>query len=720
MEEKDTTYSDTEDLESESDWGFGITGGAGRDPDRSDVPRKTDKPSSGIPFSVLADAPGNIVDRARRPLTEKPTPTVVSHSTSKPEPVKVKKPKPDKTPISNPKPVHAIGDPVPASVSSFVDSLDPDPDKNPALVPAPSPVSDPGDPGIMPDGHPPTPRPPTYRYTTDATKPERHSREFFRYLSGLPPWALRRCMLYVYRLSPVITIPPGSKKAIAIIPGEDVTELTPDVILRTHGAGDYNLMFNDQTSKTNGRNTLAECKLVTERDMENHPPIIQNMAWVNWHDPANKWYVDYLVKSRIAVPDTGLPVLEAIWRNSEQNQLQSDTKEEEDDMAQAAAITEITKEILLQNRELSAQAAASNRNRADNQQQGRTSAGELTEVTNIIAGMAKQTMDVIASAREIQASTAMGGMSLKDVLELANAGKKDDNLVVAVLQDQMREMRQERAHERALELERAKAVPQTQAQAQAQSAQSPLDQLSQLAKIKESLAGLFPEASGSTGGGNVWVELLKPALPALLKVAGAVIMQMQQPQAAATPIASMPNPQQPLLPGTPQQYVTAPQAGQQGVQVTTAAPQPFSLSQGQPGPVQTDPGPIEQILEDDSVTDLRMRVAQLAPYMPTVGPWIVKAMVQGQTGHEFAQQFINIQNRHIYESLVGMGADAIHGACSQEPTTASVYMHCPDEFSLFIMEFVSGPDAATADTAEEEPEGDGENVKEGGPAKRVN
>lgn len=133
-----------------------------------------------------------------------------------------------------------------------------------------------------------------FRKPFQKLKPE----TFWEFLQQYPDW--EACAVYVYRLWPVIDRRlSGHKEKYIDVLSEKVTEID---LLRKHGSGKYQLMFND-SNKPKGLVNVASCKVELNDPM--FEPVVPLEEVVEGAD-ANKSYIDGL-RARGKWKDTSMP-----------------------------------------------------------------------------------------------------------------------------------------------------------------------------------------------------------------------------------------------------------------------------------------------------------------------------------------------------------------------------------------------------------------------------
>jgi hypothetical protein len=140
------------------------------------------------------------------------------------------------------------------------------------------------DPEILDEEEPPAtqpgfPRPPGMNLAPEA---------FFAYLQKLRESDWARCIIYVYRLWPLIRRPPKQKNIDKISRPIDLHYL-----LKLHGSGDYRLLINDRDIKGTHK-TL--CQTVV-RVRDEHYPTRLNLEDLVTEDPINKPFVEEMIRA---------------------------------------------------------------------------------------------------------------------------------------------------------------------------------------------------------------------------------------------------------------------------------------------------------------------------------------------------------------------------------------------------------------------------------------
>lgn len=592
------------------------------------------------------------------------------------------------------------------------------------------------------------PKPPVFRFHAGASKEEHKPGAFWEYARSLPDEVKRRVMVYVYRNLPALNLPKG-ERAVAIITGEEIgavegNEFSESSVLSRLGSGDYYLMLNDQGVKTGGKNTLCVC-LLSLRDMENHPPIIEDITKVVWHDPANRWYVDWLVRSNIAVPGTGIPALEMVWQRH-QNKLEEQTHDEDerqelDDMAEVkatntladmlqstqATLIEMVKEKGRENQRPVAVPVATPPAPPNPQQQ----VDALKQMGDMVVGMAeKLAKSAGESSPQANPNSGVGVMEVVNLAkELAGLNRGDGGGQIELLREELAHARKEHTEMMKLLFSKTEAQPQTQAQPQAAAAPKTLvEQLAELNTVRELVAGF-----GGGGGGedavekvarvatssNPWVEVAKSLAPAVLPILGnlmQLLSQQGQPQGQGQGQGMQPQyPQQ-----YPQQYppqYAPPQIPQPTNPNPMGMPNP-NLNPNSVGmPQIVNPNTGELLTPEEQEMQFAIKHV-INSYMPVLGPAIIRATMDDMPGWEFARQFKSMYGDAAYAQVVQLGGDVVLEVIKAAPSTAAAFSAKPDIFARFVGEFLNPEVAEAADAAanggEDEGEDDGEDDNEVG------
>jgi hypothetical protein len=124
---------------------------------------------------------------------------------------------------------------------------------------------------------------------------------FWEFIQQYPDW--EACAIYVYRLWPVIDRRlSGHKEKYIDVLSEKITEID---LLRKHGSGKYQLMFND-SNKPKGLVNVASCKVELNDPM--FEPVVPLEEVVEGAD-ANKSYIDGL-RARGTWKDASMPAID--------------------------------------------------------------------------------------------------------------------------------------------------------------------------------------------------------------------------------------------------------------------------------------------------------------------------------------------------------------------------------------------------------------------------
>lgn len=182
-----------------------------------------------------------------------------------------------------------------------------------------------------------------------------------------------------------------------------------------------------------------------------------------------------------------------------------------------------------------------------------------------------------------------------------------------------------------------------------------IDPLEAYAKVAEVIEARATRQSSSAGNGTDWGGMILGffnALPQLIQ--GFMMMRAMAPQPAAQPVA-------PAAPPVPYS--------------------PFDLA-GVPMPG----------------TDLNTVLLDLKPFL-------MKAIVQGQTGDEFASGLVTFHGEQRYQQLASFGMEGLIGALKAQPDLWGILSQFEAQVRQFIQEFL---DYGKAEPAEaEEPQHDG-------------
>jgi hypothetical protein len=573
--------------------------------------------------------------------------------------------------------------------------------------------------GLAPDGHPHTPQPPGKTFTYDAAKPERNTSRWFEYMRDLCThhrYALPRITVYVYRKWPVVDLPHGSRSLK--IMGEDWDLFSSDDVMRRFGSGMYRVMVNDQLVKQTDNKTNTICNAMIDcRDMDNFPPIIDNMATaVNWADPANKTYIEYLVRSRVQVKGSGVPALETIPGNNNGGNNPYGDEEGEEDMA--AVVEKMFDKVMEQNERLM--------DKADQPAVPVAVPVPVAPSSDAIAPLTNAFVELVKNQSN-------NGLRMSDVMEVLRTvhPPQQDNMapVIDMLTKQMMAA-QEQSNKLMLMLLAPKPEP-APAPAQAAVTVTPQSALKDALSITQTIKDAVAEYAGSEVGnaaapaGGPWAAVINAAVANLPAVLGLLTRLVSMPQQVPGQIPGggmqgapgmhggmygpVPEPDQPnpyytnlppqVIPGQVVQMPTGTAPGtSQGVQggpVVQMPPQGFPVPQGPPQapypthqqyPPQNQTQPLNQNQNTGGQDPMFMR-AVIMQAMDQFGPVILRSIMAGTHGSDFAEEVRRDAGEDGYRTITSLGVEGVMGILAEHPSTSGAVAADPGSVREFVDQF---------------------------------
>jgi hypothetical protein len=480
---------------------------------------------------------------------------------------------------------------------------------------------------------------------------------------------------------------PSASMQIAKIPGgQPITDL--DQVLHQWGGGDYIIRLNTD-------HTIAHCTITGLRDND-HPPVIPDLNCLVMDDPANRSYIEMLRMRGVKLP-------------GEQRQ------EDEQDMAQVAALETMGRAVeslsdkLIEQSERSVERASEARPSpppdagAQAQLKGMEVVTEAAKISNqMIQGAAN-------SAREMQAKTGDPMATLDKAADLINKLRGSEREVAPVAaidpmdtlnkaadlltklrgsdkpavedtttkllmqqlmtrQEELQKQLFQVQNERILFAEKL-ASEKAAAPVPPAAAESSLAKMIREYKDLRELINPEGEAEPSPKTGNKLVDLLPSLIQGGLLLASVIGNAIFNARTQGPPVPP-PQPQPGLA---PELAAAAVAAG-----AINPAPEPA-------------PGSNPALNEADRYT---MMLRQLE------GP-LMTSLSEGQSGDEFAETLIRWAGRIPYDSLKGMGKDAILSLLQTYPPIWMQVTQIPTRFNQFLDEFLDYDEIMAAEEAGE-------------------
>lgn len=542
------------------------------------------------------------------------------------------------------------------------------------------------------DKPPPAIVAPHFKYGWDSPAGRRPN-DFFAWSRSLTGDQKQRLLLYGYRLYPVgrslTRGKDGKERAttqIFKVAGEDIyADL--EAFKRQWGSGDYMLLLNEQVHQ---HKTVARCQIrITE--MQEYPPVIPDLGWLDLSIPANKSFIDSLRLRGVEIP--GDPERR---RDHEQ--------EEADEMANTQAVEALTGTV----DRLTERVIKSAEERA--QQERPAAVGSTIEgqaQVKVVEIMSKAALDSIELVRDSMKANDRPRTSpvaeLKEIVEVvrdvatAIRPEKDSSpgLLMGLFQTAMgreAELNQklqtlQAAQIASLEarMERLLARQETaQAHPAPAANQGLLGQLKEMSLVKDALRdflGLEEEEGPAARGPRApsLLESLVAQAPAILQGLGSLASSA----AAAWHNAAVARTGQ----GTPI-----------AVPVLIAEPE-VPQAELPPGAAATPAESPEEIQRRTQQAQLKAMQTALRELEEPLN----KALEEGQTGDQFAENLIGYKNRLAYEQIRELGREMIVILVqSYLPKVWETILRAPQHFETFISEFLNADELIAKREAEEE------------------
>jgi hypothetical protein len=433
----------------------------------------------------------------------------------------------------------------------------------------------------------PMPRPPFAVFKNDSTNPGQRSKAFYNWWNGLPAWAKDRCLLYVYRLWPILKVMDEEYKAehkeassIDKISGSEPLQDDLD-LLNKYGAGSY-LMYLSESPKTTTSTPLATVWVVNlgQGRLLDNPPTDRRISDPERHldmdNPGNKSYIEFL-RMRGKLPE------QQIKEKAEAEMATVQTIERMADSNKELMHEVIT--MAKESRKESAPATDALKNALDVVTDGAKRSNEMLH-------------DTITSIQELRKGGGESGASLEVMMRMAmeiaeklsSKGAADPGTMeeIRALRAQVTEMQNARiaSLERRLE-EKATAVT-APATSQFGTIKEGINAFKEMKSLVDDISGRGSggdEGDGIAPGGPAWLKTAASLAPHVSSVAGTIrdiwaMWQMGQ--------GRMPMPAQPVTPQPQpfQQPAPQPHPGPMLVQ-----PNPQHNPPAQPGMAGTPPQP---------------------------------------------------------------------------------------------------------------------------------
>lgn len=521
------------------------------------------------------------------------------------------------------------------------------------------------------------PAPPSFRPTWE---------KFSRYWDSLykDQECKSRLVIHIYRMYPVML--EGYRKVDKLVgepdQGErDAKPLTLLDILHRYGSGDYHFKINDSGA---GSKQVAQCNLVGRselRDWEAHPPLL-DMEGVDVADTANKTFVVRMRQRR------------GIWGNGEEG---------EADMEATRAVQDMAMRML------------------DMAEKGGRSGSDADgKAAEIMAQAAKSGIELVRgeAERARQAGESHGAGSLEiitGVINLVKEMRPPDNTTATLMEALNRASDRERAALQSQMDFMAKMMEAQSARAAQEQPKGPLDNLKELAAMRDVLKELGLGGRGASRGSD-WAELIPVLAPIAENLltglsqigvalasrsagAGMGSTGQQHQQAGAGPFGGSPGPGngqgQINSPGGSQDARSAP-AGAQGGMGSMEAPDPLAMLQ--------QPATAVEYFQQIQRPFLRMLNSGL------------------EGGGDFAQWLADWKDEEHVIALARLGVETLWKVYNAYPPLAEEIRSRPQMTGTFLSEFVREAEgmaavlgnANTHDNDEDSSENTGEQTGENG------
>ena len=504
------------------------------------------------------------------------------------------------------------------------------------------------------------PKPPHFRFSSDAADRGQRPDKFFGWWANLEKPIQEALYCYVYRDWPVVRtmilnrgkLEPSSQ--IEKLQGNDVITDT-DEMLHRYGSGDYRLRLNScDPSKT-----ITQCK-IRVRDRE-HPPVIPDLSTLVMDDPLNKSYIEDLRLKGVRLPG------------------ERASQEEEDDMASVKTVEVLTdrlgemadRVVAVSERAADARAAAAEaqatKDEREKEKKEQTTdpaskaglegigmmvkAGELCNTMIQNAATQAQTLQGrMSDPIELMAKTVALLKDLKGSEPAPTGGMVSDVLLKRIETLETALTAAQEARIKLIEglLTKSTSGEQSSALAGAGGKPSLAAQVKELVEafdaLQELRGGEENPVRAATGGKYGWIP---GAIQGALSLAGMISNIVYNAKAGGTPVP-------PSAPPVVQPQLAAAMEG--------AAP----------------PGAMPGAPPMDPVRGMLMQLEKP----------LLSALEQEKTGDEFADTLIGWVGRIPYEQLKSLGKDQIMQMLQTYPPIWAVVMQVPQRFEQFLQEFL--------------------------------
>lgn len=505
---------------------------------------------------------------------------------------------------------------------------------------------------------PKTPLPPFKRYWTEAGNQDQRPGKLLKWIDELPKWAKERLVLYIYRDWPVLVQITAEDKELAKATGgfqalehnyiDKVSVNSPEmyreiVNLRDrYGSGDYKITVKDDQVE---KRALCEAHIRESwRDIRTYPPSdrrIDNPRNVDLNDPLNKSYLKFL---------------------EAQGKLPQEGGEKKDDMAEVAAVSQMTGLVTKLVDKL-------------NTKQG--GEGEATsKAFDVLADATKKGQDILVESmkRAEDAKAAMPNPvdQLDKVLSIVDKirpPQSSDSAMVQSFMSNMMEMQKtiisiqnERisfAEKVALESKRG-GNGEGQGGGDEDSTTKGVKRLLELANLLGLKRG---GAEAAASAGPDWKEMI----PDMLQGAGGIISSIVTAYQTRVYAEAVAKGQNPAPPPPPQQQ---PQAGA-GVE-----PDQAPMNGNGNGPQAMSPAE----LSDDQRNYLA--------FMNLIRRPLLNHINNGWGGEEFAEVLIKITDQGMYDAVKMKGSETFTMMIKSYPPIANELVGKEEVLAKFVDEFM--------------------------------
>lgn len=515
-------------------------------------------------------------------------------------------------------------------------------------------------------------RPPWHKYGTDEPA-GRKPRQFFDWWSGLGQKDQQRLIAYVYRSWPVgfqEKTNPRTKKAtrstqIAKVAGEQPIKDLED-FKRRFGSGEYRIRLNEQVSQ---KTTICFCHIQIHD--EEYPPVISDLAWLDLHHPLNKSYIEFLRFKGVEIPGDK--------RQTE--------RQEEEDMANTEAVKELTGAVTEM-----AQLAVSTAQRGEKQPVDSATTAVIKglevmqQAGNASIAMVKEAAASLNRPAALDPVESLGRLAgtLKDVASALRPEKDDSSthlmgMLDAILkQQEISRQREGELYTRLLGIQADQinrlqtSVDRllTEKQAQAATAAPPGSIEELVGKLKSLRSGLKElmgenEDDRPARRGSLLETLVENA-PALLQGLGGVVSGA----AAAWHNAAV-------------------------VRTGQGTPIPVTL------PTATAESPAEIPPPATGTAEQQQEVRNMLDQLQMLKAPLVKALDDGKTGDEFADDMIELMGRSMYDQIREAGKETLYKILQLHlPDVWRMAQGMPQRFDRFIDQFLSRDEILVQEEAE--------------------